>query len=106
VNNTKRHHWLVAGKVFVLVPAGENTDEKAMIPMELNAMLMTDEKVVTARDMGRSQVALQMRAHQKIGSDENATMQDVVILSINYLGAMTEEEFQPPQPAEETQLAN
>lgn len=106
MNNTKRHHWLVAGKVFVLVPAGDSTDDKAMIPMELNAMLMTDEQRISAPDMGRSQVALQMRAHQKIGGDPNATIQDVVILSINYLGAMTEEEFQPPQPAEEPQQVN
>jgi hypothetical protein len=90
------HHWLVAGKVLFAVG-----DKNEVGNFEHNTIVTNDKKFVTAHMIGRAQQMLQMHLHEQI---QDATMKivNVHINSINYLGAMTREQFYTPPLADET----
>ena len=86
----KQHYHLVAGLVMFGNPETEQIGS-----LTLNTVLRSDSQNVPVRQIGRAQQALQMIFRQKT-EDETSQIVDVPIMSISYLGFMTEEEFQAP----------
>lgn len=90
------HHWLVAGKVLFAV--GEKHE---IGNFEHNTIITNDKQFVTANMIGKAQQMLQMQLHQQI-QDPTMKIVNVHINSVNYLGAMTREQFYTPPLADET----
>jgi hypothetical protein len=91
----KQHYWLVAGTVMF-----GNKAEETIGNVSLNTTTRTDADAFPSREIGRAQQALQMLFFKRILQEDQANIQvvDVVIISVNYLGEMTEEEFlRPPE---------
>lgn len=86
----QQHYHLVAGLVMF-----GNPETQEIGSLTLNTVLRSDSQNVPVRQIGRAQQALQMVFRQKTG-DETTQVVDVPILSISYLGYMSEEEFQAP----------
>lgn len=55
----------------------------------------TNEWQITMKDLGQAQQVAQLRLSKFLGEDfKNFTTEDVVINNINYLGQMTQKEFE------------
>lgn len=88
----EQHYHLVAGNVVFNTAEGPNQMTGALT---LNTVLRGPTKNVPARQIGRAQQALQMLFFEKTG-DPTVEVVDVVIISINHLGFMSEAEFNAP----------
>jgi hypothetical protein len=84
--DTAMHHWLVAGSV---VFNRKNSD--AIETINLNTIVTNKNRTVTVKNIGQSQQGLQIRLFERIGPE--ATVHDVFIISVSYLGHMTSEAF-------------
>lgn len=84
----KKHFYLVSGSV--MFAAEDNVGS-----VTLNAVVSNSTPTMAVRQIGRAQQSLQMNFWQKVDPSEAAKTKvlDVVILSVSYLGEMTEEEF-------------
>lgn len=89
VKGAKKHHYLICGTVFFVVK-DEGGEPQGIGNVSLNAMSVSQFNMITAKQLGAAQQALQMRALQKVGEVEFV---DVVIQNICHLGHMTDEEF-------------
>ena len=82
----KQHYFLVAGQVVF------HTEDGNPGQVLLNALVTNDSKTFPVRMIGKAQQALQLHFFKKVG-DGKATVLDVPILNVSYLGLMTEKEF-------------
>jgi hypothetical protein len=91
----KNHFYLVAGMViFNIEGDGEGQTRSHM----LNTMIKSPENQGTLERLGRAQQAIQMRLAGILGEDAaKSTVVDVVIMSISYMGYMSDKEFDPRQ---------
>lgn len=86
------HHWLVAGKI--LFTTGEEAEVGSF---EHNTMITNTKNFVTANMIGVAQQQLQMELFSKL-QDPTMKIVNVHIATVNYLGAMSKEEFYTPPP--------
>lgn len=92
----KQHFHLISGTVMFLDKSGDEVRAGNFVQ---NTTIQTPTKDVPARYIGRAQQALQMLMFQKL-EDHTLEVTDVHIMSISYLGFMTEAEF--VKPADDT----
>lgn len=85
-NNKLQHYHIVAGMVLFTRPGDDNVEQ-----MHLNTTITGDDKNVTAKHIGMAQQGLQMRLFERTGPEANVL--DVFIISVNYLGHMTQDKF-------------
>lgn len=83
----KKHHWMVSAQVIFQLPKAEDGSLLTM-----NTMLLTDEPCVTYKDLARANHTLKVSLDQRF--DTSIDLKDIVYLSINNLGLMSEPEFQ------------
>ncbi|AHV82668.1 hypothetical protein LD35_gp44 [Escherichia phage vB_EcoP_PhAPEC7] len=83
----KKYHWMVAAQVIFQLP---KADDGSLLTM--NTMLLTDEPHVTYKDLARVNHSLKISLDQRF--DTSVDLKDIVYLSINNLGLMSEPEFQ------------
>lgn len=85
----KRHYYLVAGEVVFINP------DETLGTLRLNTVTRTKKQLFTAQNLGESQQALQMQFHRNCETRGVPLLNifDVFIMSVSYLGHMTEEEF-------------
>lgn len=89
-NQKEKHHYLIAGQVMLT-----HGDDEALNAVFLNAVITTEEFVIGAHDIGRAQQSLQMLFFKKVPPEDQSLIKivDVVVMSITYLGYMTDERF-------------
>lgn len=83
----RKYHWMVAAQVIFQLP---KADDGSLLTM--NTMLLTDEPHVTYKDLARANHSLKISLDQRF--DTSVDLKDIVYLSINNLGLMSEPEFQ------------
>jgi len=83
-----KHHWLVAGQIITANPKGIGHTRI------LNSLVLADEQCLTKLDIARTQDGLMRRFVTETEQEKGFQIVDVVILSINYLGLMTQEGFE------------
>lgn len=83
----KQHYYLGSTKVIFLHKESGNVSE-----LHLNVMLRRDQNYVNAKGMGNIQTSAQMLFFQKMEVEQYDII-DVFIVSVSYLGHMTEAEF-------------
>ena len=83
----KKYHWMVAAQVIFQLP---KADDGSLLTM--NTMLLTTEPYVTYKDLARANHSLKISLDQRF--DTSVDLKDIVYLSINNLGLMSEPEFQ------------
>jgi hypothetical protein len=88
---SKKHYYLVSGEVYFVPKDAETTED--MGSSKLNTTIMTEEPVVTARNLGRATQGLQVLLKQRAGPGADLRIVDVFISNLSYLGHMTEAEF-------------
>lgn len=97
-NTTKQHYYLAAGHVMFHPVIKDQAAEAVEVgSTHLNAVLVVPaveakDPVVTSKDLGRAQQALQMQLHQRTQGQE-INVVDVTFTAIIYLGLMTPAEF-------------
>lgn len=91
----KRHFWLVAAEV-VHHPV---QDQTAMSAVKINTVLTTETPAVNAHDLGAAQAKVQQHLHMATQGREIKVV-DVVIITLNHMGQMTDKEFFGDDPAE------
>lgn len=84
--NNPIHHWLVAGSVVF-----NRKDSDAIESINLNTIVTNKNRTVVVKNIGQAQQGLQIRLFERIGPE--ATVHDVFIISVSYLGHMTPEAF-------------
>jgi hypothetical protein len=89
-NNKLKHFHLVAGTILFHDP-----EANATTSIMLNCTIVTDEKNIPSKEIGRAQQTLQMLMFKKL-DDPKVEVMDVVIVGISYLGHMTDEYFLAP----------
>lgn len=84
-----RHYWLIAGQVHYT--AGE-----APYQRNINTVLATKERHFARADIGKAQQMLQLSLMRSFKDQLPADIQitDVFMISVNWLGFMTDEQFQ------------
>ena len=90
----KKYHWMVSAQVVFIIPG---TEEGSVLMM--NSMLLTDEPVVTYKDLARVNHSLKISLDQRF--ETAVDLKDIVIVAASNLGLMSEPEFQAglvPQP--------
>ncbi len=87
VRELRRHHFLVAGELNVLVKTEGQPDQVTIT--RLNAIITNDDEYVRASALGRAQVALQQHFWSYHGANpDQVSIADVTILSLIPLGFM------------------
>jgi hypothetical protein len=89
--DTPFHYFLVTGQAVFL-----RDGSKAVEALVSNTLMITHDHKVRARDIGRVQQGIQMNLHKKMTDQETKPVKviDVVIMSIAYLGEMSQREFE------------
>jgi hypothetical protein len=85
----KKHHWMVAAQLTFVVPGIKESHEGAVIVQ--NTILLTDEKEVNFRDLGRAQSALFQNLNDRF--NEVVDVKDIVFVNISHIGYMSEPDF-------------
>lgn len=85
----RKHYYLVAGELVL------QQDDDTPAQARLNTVTATDYQRFATADIAKAQQALQMLFHRRMGEHAGTVkVIDVVLLSVSYLGHMTEAEFQ------------
>lgn len=105
MKKTRQHHWMVYGVVHFSIeqPIPGDPDgatQRVFGEAPLNAMVTAQHNYINAKRMGKAQQLLQLRAAQKV-NDESFKTEDVILHTFNYLGHMSEEEFNAQDIAEQ-----
>ena len=79
------HYYMFAGNLAFVDSEGNAAVSNASV------VVPTTDQRVTARDMARASQGLQMNLFQRI--NQQVQVIDLNIMSVSYLGHMTEEEF-------------
>lgn len=89
MNDFLKNYWLLTGEITVQ----PDPDAPDLFCTKVNALLITDESLLTEKEIGRASVALQMSYHNKNKQSTNALIKDVCILQITFLGTMSATDF-------------
>ena len=96
----KKHYFLISGSIMFTV--GDIKDLENIQPSNIfvNAIVRHDDENFPARKLAKAQQNLHKSFVMKLPEPELANIHDIIILSVSYLGEMTEEEFQatPEEP--------
>lgn len=92
-----KHHWLVAGNVVATAGRGQ-IGQKGF-----NTLVRTEQPIFTRVDLATAQQGLMQRFVEETDPKQGAKIVDVLILSVNNLGRMTQEEFEKGFPAPTTE---
>ena len=91
-STVKKHHWLIAAQLIFL----RLDDQKQPIGepgvMQLNAMVLTDQKEIDFGALSRAQVQCIQNGHKRF-EGQNIQIVDCVFLNISHLGYMSEKAF-------------
>lgn len=90
----KKHYFLISGSIMFTVGDIEKSENVQFNNVFVNAIVRHDDKNFPARKLAKAQQNLHKSFVIKLPEPELANIQDIVILSVSYLGEMTEEEFQ------------
>lgn len=72
-----------------------------------NTLAVSQENIITAKDLGRAQQECQVRFHELFNKDEKAVVNDVYIEGISHLGYMTSDQFYDiPKGEDQPELPN
>ena len=85
----KSNYYLVYGEVVYV----EKSDPNEVKAINLNCALMTDQPYVSTNKLAEAQATLQQALHMRIQNPKDIEIKDVLIKSLNPLGAMTVDEF-------------
>jgi hypothetical protein len=99
VKSVRLHHWLVAGKVTFQTP-----DREGVGSFEHNTVVTNTKPHITANMIGEAQRRIQIELFQQLG-DPNVKVVNVHMQTVNYLGAMTKEEFYTPPPEQQQEAS-
>jgi hypothetical protein len=102
----KNHYFLISGSIMFTVGDINNLDSIQPTNIFVNAVVRHDDKNFPARKLAKAQQNLHKSFIMKLPEPELANIHDIVVLSVSYIGEMTEEEFQaqpqePKLPTEE-----
>lgn len=85
--NLKLHHHLVTAEI-VFTQKGQDQ----IAALRINGLLVSEQKEIPVRSLGKAQQIVQMNFHQRMQGQEVEVV-DVVIFNLTYLGEFTQEEF-------------
>lgn len=95
MSQNKHYHYWLASTQLLTKESAESTQVSSLF---MNAIAKTPEKTVSTQVLGNIQKNVQMQYRNVVQEAESVVL-DVVIMSISYLGYMTDDEFAPtPQP--------
>ncbi|QDH83954.1 hypothetical protein KMC60_gp68 [Achromobacter phage vB_AxyP_19-32_Axy11] len=87
----KYHHWLICALVVFQIK-DPKPGEDAGAAMQVNAVLHTKEKNITAADMGRAQAVVMHNFTDKV-QDERMKIMDIVWQNLSHMGYMSQAEY-------------
>ncbi len=90
----KKHYFLISGSIMFTVGDIEKLENIQPNNVFVNAIVRHDDKNFPARKLAKAQQNLHKSFVMKLPEPELANIHDIIILSVSYLGEMTEEEFQ------------
>ena len=94
-----KHFHLICAELLFSVEEGMNT-------VKMNTIISTEVQNLQLHHLGKAQQQVQALLHQKMG-DTKYKVEHLVILSVSYLGRMTEEQFHKrPQPPKLSVVSN
>lgn len=96
----KLHYYLIAG---IILFKDESTGNDAIGRIEINAVNKDAQKNIGVQQIQDMQRALQMTTFQRLGGPVEVV--GVTIFTMNYLGEMSDEEFNNAPLEEEARLA-
>lgn len=88
MKNTKPQHYYLFASTVVFKRKGSESLEQ----MGMNVTITTNKKLIIAKDIGRGQQSVQLSLHQRFPGEIEDVI-DVFVMSISYLGVMTQAEF-------------
>ena len=83
----KKYHWMVSAQVVFTIPGSEDGSVLMM-----NTMLLTDEPVVTYKDLARANHSLKVSLDQRLQA--TVVLKDIIIVAASNLGLMSQPEFE------------
>lgn len=90
----KKYHWMASAQVVFTIPG---SDEGSVLMM--NTMLLTEEPVVTYKDLARINHSMRVSLDQRFQT--TVDLKDIIIVAVSNLGLMSEPEFRanmvPPE---------
>jgi hypothetical protein len=91
-----KHHYIASGNVMW-------REDENLNALEVNAVLIIDQKNIAVKEISQLQRLLMISLFKQL--KRQVEIEGVVITSINYLGAMTEKEWNnlPPSPVPQAQ---
>ena len=95
-----KHYFLISGSIMFTVGDIEKLENIQPSNIFVNAIVRHDDQNFPARKLAKAQQNLPKSFVMKLPEPELANIHDIIILSVSYLGEMTEEEFQaaPEEP--------
>lgn len=105
-----KHYFLISGSIMFTVGDIKNLENIQPSNIFVNAIVRHDDTDFPARKLAKAQQNLHKSFIMKLPEPELTNIHDIVILSVSYLGEMTEEEFQvapeePKLPSEEQPMS-
>lgn len=91
MSQNKHYHYWLASTQLLTKESAESTQVSSLF---MNAIAKTPEKTVSTQVLGNIQKNVQMQYRNVVQEAESVVL-DVVIMSISYLGYMTDDEFAP-----------
>ena len=88
----KQHYYLFATELSFMESTGENGGVT-----RINTLVLSDSAMLKARQIARVQQTAQVQLREKL-NDMNLVILNAVIMNINYLGYMSQEEWQEGMP--------
>ena len=92
-DTVKKHHWLTANRILF-----RDNDQEAAANVDVNALVTTNKKEIRVKDIAKIQQSAQMNLFQRLGGP--VEVMNLTIIGINYLGAMSTEEFNNATPVD------
>lgn len=91
-DTVKQHHFLVAGRILFM------DEQENAANVDVNCLAIGSKKTIGVKQIAGMQQSLQVNLFNRLGGP--VKILNVTIISINYLGAMSDEEFNNASPAD------
>ena len=100
-NAAEKHHYFLIAGVILFGTKVEGREEPNIGSAPCNAIVRHDATTFPVRKLAKAQQNLHSAFIQKIPGEALMLMSihDIVITNVSYIGEMTEDEFQQPDPA-------
>ncbi len=101
----KKHYFMISGSIMFTVGKPEEVENLMPHNVFVNAIVRHENTNFPVAKLAKAQQNLHKSFVMKLPQPEITNVHDIVIMSVSYLGEMTEEEFQAP-PEEPTLETN